>query len=142
MGVRVKVRLEAVDGREVVRTVALVNSGYETKHPEICLPERLARKLKLYPAPDEIKMILIRTSGGIAREIFVPRAVKVYLLSERDEELGSVIADVSISEIENEVLLSDSLTSALKIVIEDPFRGLWRIRGENRILKSAEPEYW
>jgi len=142
LGVRVRIRLENIDKNIAVETVALVNSGYEAKHPEICLPERLAEKLRLYPPPDKIKTVLVKTSGGIAKEIFVPRAVKVILISEEGKELGSTIADVSISKIENEVLLSDSLTSALKIAIEDPFEGLWRIRGETKIRRSAEPEYW
>ncbi len=137
-----RVRLENMNKGVSIETSALVNSGYEVKHPEICIPERLARELHLHPPPENARMMPIRTSGGIIREVFIPKALRVVLLSEGGKELGSVIADVSISRIENEVLISDSLTSALRIVIEDPFQGLWRIRGETEIRKSAEPEYW
>jgi len=143
MGVRVRVKLEnLIRKNKVVITSALVNSGYEARHPEICLPKTLAEKLGYYPLPEKAVPVSVRTSGGIVREVFVPGAIKVTLLSNEGNELGSVVADVSISEFENEVLISDALASALKIAVEDFFLGLWRLKDEKKIRHSAPPEYW
>lgn len=141
MRVRVKLVNMLREGKSIV-TSALINSGYEARHPEICLPKRLAEELGYYPPPETAVTVAVRTSGGIVRELFIPNAIKVVLLSEEGQELSSSVADVSISEFENEVLISDALASALRIAVEDFFLGLWRLRGETRLRRSAPPEYW
>ncbi|HID32616.1 MAG TPA: hypothetical protein EYP24_04495 [bacterium (Candidatus Stahlbacteria)] len=48
------------------------------------------------------------------------------------------------AEHEDEVLISDSLASMLKIVIEDPKDGLWRFRDEptTQLRPSEKPVFW
>jgi hypothetical protein len=43
---------------------------------------------------------------------------------------------------EREVLISDSLASELKISIEDPKKGLWRLSDDPTRRNLEKPEYW
>jgi hypothetical protein len=53
--------------------------------------------------------------------------------------VGSSRAYIVISEYTDEALISDQLASELGIAIEDPARGLWRLRGESLVRRSEEP---
>ena len=60
------------------------------------------------------------------------------------EDMDFVMCDVLVSTIEREVLISDKLASALKIVLEDPGEGLWRLRTDppDRLRRSEELQEW
>jgi hypothetical protein len=53
--------------------------------------------------------------------------------------VGGSKAYIVISEYTDEALISDQLASELGIAIEDPARGLWRLRGESLVRRSEEP---
>jgi len=74
------------------------------------------------------------------RNYLAPRAVDVYLLAG-SRVVGPVTADVMISGVEVEVLISDRLASALGIVILDPM-GRWRLRDEDIVRETEPPQYW
>ncbi len=52
-------------------------------------------------------------------------------------EKGDVEIYLVISEHTDEALISDRLTSEFGIVIEDPAKGLWRLKGES-LVRSSE----
>jgi len=123
----------------VIETSALVNSGYEADRPEVLLPASLARRLGLSATGAEA---IIATPIGIGRlqevgEVEVRVAVS-------DREAPWVVAYALMSFEEREVLLSDYLTSALSIAVEDFKEGLWRFRDEplSRLRRSSLPRLW
>jgi hypothetical protein len=83
------------------------------------------------------------TPGGPVRLVLVPRGVRVSLLAG-DRVVGPVAADAVISDVEDEVLMSDGLAEELGIVLIAIASGLWRPvddpPGTRR--ESVESEYW
>ncbi len=59
----------------------------------------------------------------------IPRAVMVSVVAE-DVGLREVEADLVVSYLADEPLISDKLAGALQIAIEDVAEGLWRFRWE------------
>ena len=125
MGVRVKVRIK-YSGKSV-DLVALVNTGYETDVPEILIPVDIAEKLGLWPKlPDNTLVETYKTASGLMK-VYRVGGANISLLID-DVEVRSTETYVVISEYTDEALISDQLTSKLDIVIEDPAKGLWRLR--------------
>jgi len=133
VGVRVRVEIE-YRGRKA-SVVGLLNTGYESDVPEIMVPVAVAEQLGLWPRlPEGTVVETYRTASGITTVYRVP---SVRLVT--DEGLGDPVQSyIVVCEHVDEVLLSDQLISAMGIVIEDPARGLWRLRGESRIRRSVE----
>lgn len=121
MGIRVRVRL-LVEGREV-EAVALVNSGFESRDPDICVPLGLAKVLGLWP-PASFESEEAMTAGG--------------------EVKSRSPCSVVVNPYVDEVLLSDYLIDELGIVPVSFRRGLWRHRSdpEGIVRESEEPRYW
>ena len=140
MGCRVKVRLKSED--RVVETVALLNSGFETDAPDIVIPVELAKRLNLWPPKDRTSTIL-DTGGG---EISVPyRELPIELeLLLNDRENKKVLVNVIVNPYIHEVLISDYVTSLLRIILLDFKRGLWRLNDDprDRVRGSYEAEEW
>jgi len=133
MGVRVRVRIRY--GNSVVDTVALVNTGYETDVPEILVPLTVAERLSLWPRlPENTVVESYRTASGIMRVYRVSGAL-VSLVVEGVEK-KTVSGYIVISEYVDETLISDQLASAFGIAIEDPAKGLWRLREEGIVRQS------
>ncbi|RLG85491.1 MAG: hypothetical protein DRO15_07435 [Thermoprotei archaeon] len=61
-----------------------------------------------------------------------------------DVKIPEVEADIVISPLADEVLLSDKMISELQIALEDVGRGLWRFRWEpkDKLRRSEPPKYW
>jgi len=134
MGVRVRVRVRY--GGTSFDMVALINTGYETDVPELLVPVSVAERLGLWPKlPEDTVVETYKTASGLMR-VYRVRGVRAGLLvsgtEDRDVEVYLVI-----SEHTDEALISDQLASAFGIVIEDPARGLWRLRGES-LVRSSE----
>jgi predicted aspartyl protease len=126
VGVRVKVRIKY--GGRSVDLIALVNTGYETDVPEILIPVDIAEKLGLWPKlPDNTLVETYKTASGLMK-VYRVGGANISLLID-DVEVRSTETYVVISEYTDEALISDQLTSRLDIVIEDPAKGLWRLRG-------------
>jgi hypothetical protein len=136
MGVRVRVRVRY--GSASLDLVALVNTGYETDVPELLIPVDVARDLGLWPRlPDNTVVETYRTASGLMK-VYRVGGAQVSLLVEGNEVRSSK-AYIVISEYTDETLISDQLASELDIAIEDPARGLWRLRGESLVRRSEEP---
>ncbi|MET1101739.1 MAG: hypothetical protein ABWW69_04600 [Pyrodictiaceae archaeon] len=141
MAVRVRLRLER-EGR-VVETPALANSGYEAETPQLLVPIRLAQVLGLWPPREDVEETEFETAGGPLRVWLAPRACRVSVIAPGAES-PEVEADVAISPLADEVLMSDKLISELGIALEDVGKGLWRFRWEPRdkVRRSEPPKYW
>ncbi|MBB5253734.1 hypothetical protein [Sulfurisphaera ohwakuensis] len=132
MGVRVRIKLEAVTGKTAY-VIALLNSGAESERPSIALPMEIAEQLEL----DKLK-----AETAYSEEATTSVEIKLYrdavkcTLIDGNEELTSTILDVAVAEGLTEPLLSDSAIDALNIEILSFSKGLWRIRGENKIRRG------
>ncbi len=133
MGVRVRIRLEAITGKSTER-VALLNSGAESPEPSIVLSTEIAEELKLNELKAETTYSEEATTYVEVK--LYKKAIKGTLL-DNGEELTSVILDVAVAEGLIEPLLSDSPIDAFNIEIISFSKGLWRIRGENKIRNSV-----
>ena len=124
-----------------VTTAALVNSGYEVEEPEILLPRRLAEFIGLDLKPPRARTVVYETAVGLYHLVFVPKAVDIHLVeaSRRAEAVN-----VSVSDSEREVLISDMLAGVLGIQLLDIGRGYWRVKEDppDLVRMSVEPEYW
>jgi len=144
MAVRVKLRIRARSSGRDVETVALVNSGFETTTPQLLIPRRLAEALGIWPemAP-EARIVTYGTAGGLVRNYFLPGALEVSLVEE-DIRTETVVADAVISDIEEEVLISDKLTGRLGIILEDVAEGIYALKADpsRRPRHSYPPERW
>jgi predicted aspartyl protease len=135
MGVRVKVRVRYQGASSDL--VALVNTGYETDIPEILVPMSAAEKLGLLPRLPEGTIIeTYKTASGLMRVYRVGGACVSLLIGGVEEK--SVETYIVISEYTDESLISDQLASEFGIVIEDPAKGLWRLKGESLIRGSEK----
>ena len=135
MGVRVKVRVRYRGAS--LDLVALVNTGYEADVPEILVPMSVAEKLGLLPRLPEGAIIeTYKTASGLMRVYRVGGAYASLLIGGAEER--SVETYIVISEYTDESLISDQLASEFGIVIEDPAKGLWRLRGESSIRGSEK----
>ena len=82
------------------------------------------------------------TAGGPVRN-YVPRdEILVKVKVEYDTQ--TVISDLVISTIENEVLIGDKLAGKLGIIVYDFAEGIWRLKSdlENIRRKSERRQIW
>ncbi|MET1159354.1 MAG: hypothetical protein ABWW65_00165 [Thermoprotei archaeon] len=126
MAVRLRIKITA-DSRSI-ECIALLNSGYEAPSPQLLVPIDLARSLGFQP-PHGAYDIELDTAGGIVRAWLYPRACKVKVVAP-DAESREVVADLVVSPLADEPLISDALAEELEIAVESFGRGLWRFRWE------------
>ncbi len=141
MVVRVKLKLECRES--TVETPALANSGYESETPQVLVPIKLAEKLGLWPPARGLEESEFETAGGPLRVWIAPRACRARVVAASTTS-RDVEADIVVSPVADEVLLSDKMISELEIALEDVGRGLWRFRWEPREVerRSEPPKYW
>lgn len=141
MAVRVKIRISR--NGKAFETVALANSGYEAETPQILVPVEVAKLLNLWPPTPDVVETIFETAGGPLRVWIASSSCKVKVVSQNIES-KEVVADVVVSTIADEVLLSDRLISELELALEDVGRGLWRFTWEpkEKLRRSEPPERW
>ncbi len=142
MGVRVKLRIAIGDSS--FEAVGLVNSGFETDTPQLLVPYRLlvSKNIDL----SRLATPSIReydTAGGTIAMNLYPRACRVSVI-ESDRTSKEVIADLVVSLIEREILISDALTEELGIIILSPKKGYWRFIDDKQdiVRHSCHPEIY
>ena len=130
-----RIRLKSGD-REVCSS-ALVNTGYEGVRPEVHIPLALAKRLgfSLEDARSEKYAVV----GG---EVTAFRLGQVSVNLDAEVVRESVLAEVVCVPGEHEVIINDVLAEELGIEIVAPRRGLWRVRGDEKVRESAEPMLW
>ncbi len=150
MGVRVKIRLKPLkrkgggkDEEREIEGVALLNAGFESEGPEAIIPTGLAEKLGLWPRlPEGTEVGTYEVAGGDkARTYYIPDCLQTQVVTE-DTTSSTVKIAAVIMEGEKEILVSDKLIHAYKIVLEDAGEGIWRFRDEDKKRKSEKPAYW
>jgi hypothetical protein len=143
MAVRVRLKLKSRISGEVVETVALVNTGFETESPQLLIPLALARRLSLHPPPPTATIAELGTAGGPVRMFIVRDALEVWVVAG-DRSVGPRVADALISGVEEEVLINDKLMEELGIVVVAAGSGKWRFIDDpvDRIRVTEKPQYW
>ncbi|MEM2339665.1 MAG: hypothetical protein QXW83_05645 [Nitrososphaerales archaeon] len=140
---RVKLIIVVKGSKELRETVALVNSGFETITPQLLIPRRLAEELEIWPNMlSKAKIVTYGTAGGAVKNYLIPSIIEVSIIEEGVQ--SKCIADAVISEIEEEVLISDKLAGKLGIILEDISEGLFALKADpNRKIRSSyPPQYW
>lgn len=126
---RLRVRIERVDGAKHVDVVGVASSRFIGAEPEVLIPTSIARELSIHEL-SEPEMHTEVTGDG--REVTLLRyrnAVKVYVLTE-DRVEGPVSSNVLVLPGPKYVLLNDKLLGKLKIVLLDFGEGIWCFRDE------------
>ena len=136
----VRVKLVVAHGAKRVETVALVNSGFETDTAQLLLPAAAAERLGLWP-PTHAQERTYDTAGGPTKVWAYPEILEVKISTE-EASSKEVKADLVVSPIEDEALISDILAGELEIVVEDFGKGLWRLRKEKETRESERPKVW
>ena len=137
LAVRVKVEIRST---KRLKTSALVNTGLESERPLVVLPKKIAEKLgfeteglkgELYLAADRTPVFLYPLS----------RKPEVSVITE-NREVGPIEVEALMGLGEDEAVLSDKASGALKLSIIDPGEGTWKFRDEDRVRKSVKKEIW
>ena len=127
MAVRIRIQIRVDD--TIVRTIALLNSGYEAPTPQLLIPISIAEELGLWPPKPSARIEDYDTAGGPLR-VWVYRNIgKVKVLCD-DVESKEVLVDIVVSPLADEALICDYLAGELEIAVEDFAKGLWRFRWE------------
>ncbi len=143
VAVRVRLKIKSRRNQSEVVAVALVNSGFETEKPQLLIPTALARRLGLWPPPEDAYVVELGTAGGPVRNYLVPEALEV-LITAGSKTKGGVVCDAIISHIEEEVIVNDKLGEELGIVIIGLGSGKWRFVDDDPSLvrHSEKPQYF
>ncbi len=142
MGVRVRVRVKI--GDKIIDAIALANSGYETEEPQLLVPYMfLVRNNIDLNKLGASKIVEFDTAGGPVSLHVFPKACVVAVVEE-DRVSKNVVADIVVSPVEREILMSDALIEELGIIILSPKTGLWKFRNDpqDKIRHSYPPEYY
>ena len=126
---RLRTRLKRIDSSYEKEVLALVNSGFIGKEPEILLPQSLAQELKLSEVSRPKTTTRTLATGVPATLQVHERAVKVKVVTE-DRESNEVTVNVLVAPRATIPLLNDKLISKLQIVILDAGEGLWCFKDE------------
>jgi len=140
--VRIKIKINSLKGKPPLEVSSLLNTGFGTEEPEVLVPVKVAEKLTFWPElPEGATVKAYETAGGIARMCHISKAIEIQAATG-DKMSKPVKCSLVISEIENEVLLSDRTIEELDIVIESPAKGLWKFKDDVGLRNSVEPQYW
>jgi len=128
LGVRVKLNVSIGDKEFTI--IALLNSGFETDTPQLLIPYRLLREhgIDLSLLGEYVVKEYVTAGGSVSLSIY-PRKCKVKVVEE-DRESNEVYADLVVSFIDTEPLVSDALIEELGIIILNPRKGYWRFNDD------------
>ncbi len=129
MVLKVRIKVERIDGLPIGEYTAIVNSGFSGRKCEVLIPGSLINVNLLSQVSNPAPTSKLSGGGTSIPLIRYSDAVNVYIIGD-DRVEGPVKSDVLISDRAKYVLLNDKLTSMLKIVIIDPSEGLWCFRDE------------
>jgi len=119
--VRVRIRV----GKNVIDTVALINSGFETDAPDIAIPVNIAKELGLWP-PRATTSAILDTGGGEVINPYYVNIADLELILE-DRESKRIRVNIVINPYIDEIAISDYVASELGIILLDIKKGLWRL---------------
>jgi hypothetical protein len=122
-----RLRIRVCYGEKCVEGLGIANSGFAGKEPEIALPQELVREL----IRGEPSVILVERVLADGSRVLLPKLsnpLNIYLVTE-DKIEGPVKSYAYITR-GRFILLNDALLSRLRVVIIDPFEGVWCFRDE------------
>jgi hypothetical protein len=122
-----RLRIRVCYGEKCIEGLGIANSGFAGREPEIALPQELVREL-VGGAPSVILVERVLADGS---RVLLPRLacpLNAYVLTE-DRVEGPVKSYAYITR-GRFILLNDALLSILRVVIIDPFEGVWCFRDE------------
>ncbi|RSN76691.1 hypothetical protein [Candidatus Methanodesulfokora washburnensis] len=122
-----RLRIRVCCDKKCVEGLGIANSGFAGKEPEIALPQELVREL----IGEEPSVILVERVLADGSRALLPRLsnfLNAYLVTE-DRVEGPVRSYAYITK-GRFILLNDALLSRLRVVIIDPFEGVWCFRDE------------
>jgi len=126
---RLRVRIERVDGLRSVDVVAIANSGFAGLEPEVLLPLSVAERLRLHEvAEPEARTKVTRDGRGVSL-LRYGDSVRVYVLAG-DRVEGPVTSAAVVAPGARYVLLNDKLLGRLRVVLLDFGDGTWCFRDE------------
>ena len=121
-----RLRIRICYSNKCIDSIGIASSGFVGREPEITLPHALANELL-----KDVSTTLVEKVLADGSKTFVPRTTSkldLYLVADdRTEGPVKVYAYITRSRV---ILLNDATLSALKVVIIDPFEGLWCFRDE------------
>ncbi len=126
---RLRVRIERVDGLRSVDVVAIASSGFAGLEPEVLLPLSVAERLRLHEVAEPEARTKVTGDG---REVSLLRyggSVRVYVLAS-DRVEGPVTSAAVVAPGARYVLLNDKLLGRLRVVLLDFGDGTWCFRDE------------
>ncbi len=126
---RLRVRIDRVDGLKRIDVIAIANSGFIGMEPEILLPTHLAKELKLNEVAEPEECTKITGDGRDVTFLRYRNSVKVYIVTE-DRVEGPVTSNALVFPRAKYVLLNDKLLGRLKVVLLDFAEGIWCFRDE------------
>ena len=127
MVLRLRVKVERVDGAAQLEEVAVVNSGFGGVRPELLVPREVATRLRLREVVEPEVAYKVTGDGRRVALIRYPSSARVSLV---EESPPAVVVDVLVAEGARRTLMNDKLISALSVVVIDPSEGLWCFRHE------------
>jgi len=122
-----RLRVRVCYGDKCVEGLGIANSGFAGRESEVVLPQELVREL-LGEGPNVVLIERVLADGS---RVFLPRLtdpLDIYVITE-DRVEGPVKAYAYITR-GRFILLNDALLSKLRIVILDPFEGVWCFKDE------------
>ncbi len=126
---RLRVRVERVDGSKSVEVVGLANSGFISMEPEVLVPASLAEHLELHEVAKPEVHVRITGDGREVGLVRYRNSVKVYLVTE-DRVEGPVLSTALVAPGARYVLLNDKLLGRLGVVLIDFADGIWCFKDE------------
>ncbi len=118
-----------MDGEASAEVVAIANSDFVGAEPEVLVPSRTARLLRLHEIGEPEVYSKVTGDGREVGFLRYRDAVRVYVVAE-DRVEGPVTSTVLISPRARHVLLNDKLLGKLRIVLIDFGEGIWCFRDE------------
>jgi len=122
-----KLRIIVCYDEKCIEGLGIANSGFAGREPEIALPQELVREL-IGEEPNVILVERVLADGSRALLPRLSNPFKAYLVTE-DRVEGPVKSYAYITK-GRFILLNDALLSRLRVVIIDPFEGIWCFRDE------------
>ena len=105
---RLRIRIERVDGSKHMDSIAIANSGFVGLEPELLIPSNLANRLKLYEVSEPETHTKVTGDGRVVEFIKYRNSIRVYVLAE-DRVEGPILASAIVSSGSKHILLNDKL---------------------------------
>jgi len=126
---RLRVKMERIDGHASVETIAIANSGFAGLEPEVLLPSEIANELRIHGFTEPESHTKIAGDGREVTLLRYRNALKVYVVTE-DRAVGPVVSSAIVARGARYVLLNDKLVGRLGVVLLDFGEGIWCFRDE------------